>query len=134
MADNLVSTTIRLNDAFSATLNKLASGVNKSQSVFGALKSSLSGNLFGGAEKSSGGFLGNLSTGVVVGNLVTGALGKIKDMAGEVAGGLDATTTSWKTFRGQHGIPRSIQQADHGHGKELARLRTEDHLFSERHG
>lgn len=100
MADNLVSTTIRLNDAFSATLNKLASGVNKSQSVFGALKSSLSGNIFGSAEKSSGGFLGNLSTGVVVGNLVTGALGKIKDMAGEVAGGLDATTTSWKTFEG----------------------------------
>lgn len=101
MAGNsIVSATIKLNDAFSATLNKLSSGVSKSQSAFSALKSSLSGSIFGSAEKSSEGFLSSMTGGVVVGNLVTGALGKVRDMAGEVASGLDETSVSWKTFEG----------------------------------
>ena len=50
-----ISATIRVVDAFSNPLDKLANGLSRAQSGFSRLKGALGGNMFGGAEKSSRG-------------------------------------------------------------------------------
>ena len=47
-----ISATIRVVDAFSNPLDKLANGLSRAQSGFSRLKGALGGNMFGGAEKS----------------------------------------------------------------------------------
>ena len=47
-----ISATIRVVDAFSNPLDKLANGLSRAQSGFSRLKGALGGNMFGSAEKS----------------------------------------------------------------------------------
>lgn len=97
---DVISTTIKINDAFSQTLDKLSKGLGQSQGAFSKLKGALSGDVFGSQENQAKGFFGSIARGALVGNLMAAGLGKVKDMAGEVVGGLDQTNTAWNTFEG----------------------------------
>lgn len=95
-----ISTTIKINDAFSQTLGKLSEGLGKSQGAFNRLKGALSGDVFGSQENQAKGFFGSIARGALVGNLMAAGLGQVKNMAGEVVGSLDKTSTAWNTFEG----------------------------------
>ncbi|MCD5445439.1 tape measure protein [Lactobacillus delbrueckii] len=95
-----ISTTIKINDAFSQALGKLSEGLGQSQGAFSKLKGALSGDVFGSQEKQAKGFFGSIAGGAMVGNLMAAGLGQIKNMAGEVVGSLDETSTAWNTFEG----------------------------------
>lgn len=95
-----VSTTIKINDAFSQALDKLSDGLGKSQGAFNKLKGALSGDTFGSQEKQAKGFFNSIAGGAMVGNLMAAGLGKVKNMASEVVGSLDETSTAWNTFEG----------------------------------
>lgn len=96
----VVSSTIRINDAFSGALNRLSNGLAQTQRGFGKLKSALGGNLFGGAEKSSGGFFRSMVGGVAVGNLVSRGVGLAGQAIHSMIGELTEASTSWQTFEG----------------------------------
>lgn len=95
-----ISTTIKINDAFSQALGKLSDGLGKSQGAFNKLKGALSGDAFGSQEKQAKGFFGSIAGGAMVGNLMAAGLGQVKNMASEVVGSLDETSTAWNTFEG----------------------------------
>lgn len=95
-----ISTTIKINDAFSQALGKLSEGLGQSQGAFNKFKGALSGDVFGSQEKQSRGFFNSIAGGVMVGNLMAAGLGKVKNMASEVVSGLDETSTAWSTFEG----------------------------------
>ncbi len=95
-----ISTTIKINDAFSQALDKLSDGLGKSQGAFNKLKGALSGDTFGSQEKQAKGFFSSIAGGAMVGNLMAAGLGKVKSMASEVVGSLDETSTAWNTFEG----------------------------------
>lgn len=97
---NIIQTTIKINDAFSQSLDKLNNGLGKSQDAFSKLKGALSGDVFGSQEKEAKGFFGSIAGGAMVGNLMAAGLGQVKDMASEVVSGLDETNTAWSTFEG----------------------------------
>lgn len=95
-----ISATIRVVDAFSNPLDKLANGLSKAQSGFSRLKGALNGNMFGNAEKSSSGLFKSMVGGVAVGNMIS----KGMDLAGSgirsMLGELNEASTSWQTFEG----------------------------------
>lgn len=98
--NGVISTTIKINDAFSQALGKLSDGLGKSQGAFNKLKGALSGDAFGSQEKQAKGFFGSIAGGAMVGNLMAAGLGQVKNMASEVVGSLDETSTAWNTFEG----------------------------------
>lgn len=95
-----ISTTIKINDAFSNPLDKLSSGLARAQSGMSRMKSALAGNMFGNAERSSGNMFKTMAGGVAVGNLISKGMGMagagVKSMIGE----LNEASTSWQTFEG----------------------------------
>lgn len=106
-----ISATIKLNDAFSAPLSKLAAGLSKGQSGFSKLKSALSGDAFQGASKSSNSMFKSMTGGVVVGNLISKGMGLAKSGISSMLGELNEASTSWQTFEGNmHQIGASNTQ------------------------
>lgn len=95
-----ISATIKINDAFSAPLSKLAAGLSKGQSGFSKLKSALSGDAFQGASKSSNSMFKSMTGGVVVGNLISKGMGLARSGISSMLGELNEASTSWQTFEG----------------------------------
>ena len=106
-----ISATIKINDAFSAPLSKLAAGLSKGQSGFSKLKSALSGDVFQGASKSSNSMFKSMTGGVVVGNLISKGMGLARSGISSMLGELNEASTSWQTFEGNmHQIGASNTQ------------------------
>ena len=106
-----ISATIKINDAFSAPLSKLAAGLSKGQSGFSKLKSALSGDVFQGASKSSNSMFKSMTGGVVVGNLISKGMGLARSGISSMLGDLNEASTSWQTFEGNmHQIGASNTQ------------------------
>lgn len=95
-----ISATIKINDAFSAPLSKLAAGLSKGQSGFSKLKSALSGDVFQGASKSSNSMFKSMTGGVVVGNLISKGMDLARSGISSMLGELNEASTSWQTFEG----------------------------------
>lgn len=105
------SATIKINDAFSAPLSKLAAGLSKGQSGFSKLKSALSVDAFQGASKSSNSMFKSMAGGVVVGNLISKGMGLAGSGIRSMLGELNEASTSWQTFEGNmHQIGASNTQ------------------------
>lgn len=106
-----ISATIKINDAFSAPLSKLAEGLSKGQSGFSKLKSALSGDAFQGASKSSNSMFKSMTGGVVVGNLISKGMGLATNGIHSMISELNEASTSWQTFEGNmHQIGASNTQ------------------------
>ncbi|MCT3602076.1 phage tail protein [Lactobacillus acidophilus] len=106
-----ISATIKINDAFSAPLSKLAVGLSKGQSGFSKLKSALSGDAFQGASKSSNSMFKSMTGGVVVGNLISKGMDLARSGISSMLGELNEASTSWQTFEGNmHQIGASNTQ------------------------
>lgn len=106
-----ISATIKINDAFSAPLSKLAAGLSKGQSGFSKLKSALSGDVFQGASKSSNSMFKSMTGGVVVGNLISKGMDLARSGISSMLGELNEASTSWQTFEGNmHQIGASNTQ------------------------
>ena len=95
-----ISATIRVVDAFSNPLDKLANGLSRAQSGFSKLKGALGGNMFGSAEKSSSGLFKSMAGGVVVGNMISKGMGLAGSGIRSMLGELNEASTSWQTFEG----------------------------------
>lgn len=95
-----ISATIRVVDAFSNPLDKLANGLSRAQSGFSRLKGALGGNMFGSAEKSSSGLFKSMAGGVVVGNMISKGMGLAGSGIRSMLGELNEASTSWQTFEG----------------------------------
>lgn len=95
-----ISSTIKINDAFSAPLSKLAAGLSKGQSGFSKLKSALSGDAFQGASKSSNSMFKSITGGVVVGNLISKGMDLARSGISSMVSELNEASTSWQTFEG----------------------------------
>ena len=95
-----ISATIRVVDAFSNPLDKLANGLSRAQSGFSRLKGALGGNMFGRAEKSSSGLFKSMTGGVVVGNMISKGMGLAGSGIRSMLGELNEASTSWQTFDG----------------------------------
>lgn len=95
-----ISATIKINDAFSAPLSKLAAGLSKGQSGFSKLKNALSGDVFQGASKSSNSMFKSMTGGVVIGNLISKGMGLAASGVRSMVGELNEASTSWQTFEG----------------------------------
>ena len=95
-----ISATIRVVDAFSNPLDKLSNGLSRAQSGFNKLKGALSGNMFGGAEKSSSGLFKSMAGGVAVGNMISKGMGLAGSGIRSMLGELNEASTSWQTFEG----------------------------------
>ena len=95
-----ISATIRVVDAFSNPLDKLANGLSKAQSGFSRLKGALNGNMFGNAEKSSSGLFKSMVGGVAVGNMISKGMGLAGSGIRSMLGELNEASTSWQTFEG----------------------------------
>ena len=95
-----ISATIRVVDAFSNPLDKLANGLSRAQSGFSRLKGALGGNMFGGAEKSSSGLFKSMVGGVAVGNMISKGMGLAGSGIRSMLGELNEASTSWQTFEG----------------------------------
>jgi tape measure domain-containing protein len=119
-----ISATIKINDAFSAPLSKLAAGLSKGQSGFSKLKSALSGDAFQGASKSSNSMFKSMAGGVVVGNLISKGMGLAKSGISSMLGELNEASTSWQTFEGNmHQIGAS--------NTEIARAKSDMQKFAQ---
>ena len=95
-----ISATIRVVDAFSNPLDKLANGLSRAQSGFSRLKGALGGNMFGSAEKSSSGLFKSMAGGVAVGNMISKGMGLAGSGIRSMLGELNEASTSWQTFEG----------------------------------
>lgn len=95
-----ISATIRVVDAFSNPLDKLANGLSRAQSGFSRLKGALGGNMFGNAEKSSSGLFKSMAGGVAVGNMISKGMGLAGSGIRSMLGELNEASTSWQTFEG----------------------------------
>ena len=95
-----ISATIRVVDAFSNPLDKLANGLSRAQSGFSKLKGALGGNMLGGAEKSSSGLFKSMAGGVAVGNMISKGMGLAGSGIRSMLGELNEASTSWQTFEG----------------------------------
>lgn len=95
-----ISATIRVVDAFSNPLDKLSNGLSRAQSGFSRLKGALGGNMFGGAEKSSGSLLKSMAGGVVAGNLISKGMSLAGAGINSMLGELNEASVSWQTFEG----------------------------------
>ncbi|WP_040469374.1 tape measure protein, partial [Lactobacillus hominis] len=99
---SVISTTIKINDAFSGALSKLASGLGKAQTGMKVLKGALSSgtNSFGGAEKKSDGLFKSMLGANIVGNAVSAGMGMAKNGISSMLGELNEASVSWQTFEG----------------------------------
>lgn len=95
-----ISATIRVVDAFSNPLDKLANGLSRAQSGFSRLKGALGGNMFGGAEKSSSGLFKSMAGGVVVGNMISKGMGLAGAGIRSLIADMNESNATWKTFDG----------------------------------
>ncbi|MBA2915523.1 tape measure protein [Lactobacillus crispatus] len=95
-----ISATIRVVDAFSNPLDKLANGLSRAQSGFSRLKGALGGNMFGSTEKSSSGLFKSMAGGVAVGNMISKGMGLAGSGIRSMLGELNEASTSWQTFEG----------------------------------
>ncbi|MGO1403155.1 MAG: tape measure protein [Lactobacillus helveticus] len=95
-----ISATIRVVDAFSNPLDKLANGLSKAQSGFSRLKGTLGGNMAGGAEKSSSGLFKSMAGGVAVGNLISKGMGLAGAGIRSLIADMNESNATWKTFDG----------------------------------
>lgn len=95
-----ISATIRVVDAFSNPLDKLANGLSRAQSGFSKLKGALGGNMFGGAEKSSSGLFKSMTGGVVVGNMISKGMGLAGAGIRSLIADMNESNATWKTFDG----------------------------------
>lgn len=95
-----ISATIRVVDAFSNPLDKLANGLSRAQSGFSRLKGALGGNMFSNAEKSSSGLFKSMVGGVAVGNMISKGMGLAGSGIRSMLGELNEASTSWQTFEG----------------------------------
>lgn len=119
-----ISATIRVVDAFSNPLDKLANGLSRAQSGFSRLKGALGGNMFGGAEKSSSGLFKSMAGGVVVGNMISKGMGLAGSGIRSMLGELNEASTSWQTFEGNmHQLGAS--------NAEINRAKTEMQQFAQ---
>lgn len=119
-----ISATIRVVDAFSNPLDKLANGLSKAQSGFSRLKGALGGNMFGNAEKSSSGLFKSMAGGVVVGNMISKGMGLAGSGIRSMLGELNEASTSWQTFEGNmHQLGASDTQ--------IAKAKTEMQQFAQ---
>lgn len=119
-----ISATIRVVDAFSNPLDKLANGLSRAQSGFSRLKGALGGNMFGSAEKSSSGLFKSMTGGVVVGNMISKGMGLAGSGIRSMLGELNEASTSWQTFEGNmHQLGASNTQ--------IARAKTEMQQFAQ---
>lgn len=89
-----ISTTVKVNDAFSNPLDRLSSGLQKAQSGMSRLKEAISGGSSGGSMFKS----------MVGGTVVGGAINKGMELAStgirSMIGELNEAQTSWTTFEG----------------------------------
>lgn len=119
-----ISATIRVVDAFSNPLDKLANGLSRAQSGFSKLKGALGGNMFGGAEKSSSGLFKSMAGGVAVGNMISKGMGLAGSGIRSMLGELNEASTSWQTFEGNmHQLGASDTQ--------IAKAKTEMQQFAQ---
>lgn len=119
-----ISATIRVVDAFSNPLDKLANGLSKAQSGFSRLKGALNGNMFGNAEKSSSGLFKSMVGGVAVGNMISKGMGLAGSGIRSMLGELNEASTSWQTFEGNmHQLGASDTQ--------IAKAKTEMQQFAQ---
>lgn len=95
-----ISATIRVVDAFSNPLDKLANGLSRAQSGFSKLKGALGGNMFGSAEKSSSGLFKSMTGGVVVGNMISKGMGLAGSGIRSLIADMNESNATWKTFDG----------------------------------
>ena len=95
-----ISATIRVVDAFSNPLDKLANGLSRAQSGFSRLKGALGGNMFGGAEKSSNGLFKSMAGGVAVGNMISKGMGLAGAGIRSLIADMNESNATWKTFDG----------------------------------
>lgn len=95
-----ISATIRVVDAFSNPLDKLANGLSRAQSGFSRLKGALGGNMFGGAEKSSSGLFKSMAGGVAVGNMISKGMGLAGAGIRSLIADMNESNATWKTFDG----------------------------------
>ncbi|MDB6248228.1 tape measure protein [Lactobacillus amylovorus] len=95
-----ISATIRVVDAFSNPLDKLANGLSRAQSGFSKLKGALGGNMFGGAEKSSSGLFKSMAGGVAVGNMISKGMGLAGAGIRSLIADMNESNATWKTFDG----------------------------------
>lgn len=95
-----ISATIRVVDAFSNPLDKLANGLSRAQSGFSKLKGALGGNMFGSAEKSSSGLFKSMAGGVVVGNMISKGMGLAGAGIRSLIADMNESNATWKTFDG----------------------------------
>lgn len=90
-----ISTTVKINDAFSNPLDRLSSGLQKAQSGMSRLKEAISGDSSGG---------GSMFKSMVGGTVVGGAINKGMELAStgirSMIGELNEAQTSWTTFEG----------------------------------
>lgn len=90
-----ISTTVKINDAFSNPLDRLSSGLQKAQSGMSRLKQAISGGSSGG---------GSMFKSMVGGTVVGGAINKGMELAGtgirSMYGELDEASKAWQTFEG----------------------------------
>ena len=95
-----ISATIRVVDAFSNPLDKLANGLSRAQSGFSKLKGALGGNMLGGAEKSSSGLFKSMAGGVAVGNMISKGMGLAGAGIRSLIADMNESNATWKTFDG----------------------------------
>lgn len=95
-----ISATIRVVDAFSNPLDKLANGLSRAQSGFSKLKGSLGADTFGNAEKSSSGLFKSMAGGVVVGNMISKGMGLAGVGIRSLIADMNESNATWKTFDG----------------------------------
>ena len=95
-----ISATIRVVDAVSNTLDKLANGLSRAQSGFSKLKGALGGNMLGGAEKSSSGLFKSMAGGVAVGNMISKGMGLAGAGIRSLIADMNESNATWKTFDG----------------------------------
>ena len=95
-----ISATIRVVDAFSNPLDKLANGLSRAQSGFSRLKGALGGNMFSNAEKTSSGLFKSMAGGVVVGNMISKGMGLAGAGIRSLIADMNESNATWKTFDG----------------------------------
>lgn len=111
---NTVSATIRINDAFSGSLNKLQSGLSKSSSVMSKFKSALSGgmnskmpnqmnsgfNNLNGTVGKTGGLFKSMLGANVIGSGITKGISAIGNGVRSMVTELNESSKAWQTFDG----------------------------------
>ncbi len=120
-----ISTTVKINDAFSGALDKLSSKLQSAQNGFNKMKSALNGgSSFSSAAKQSDGLFKSMVGGNVVGNMISNAMGMATNGIHSMIGELNEAQTSWTTFEGNM---RQIGKSP----AEIAKAKNELQRFAE---